>query len=154
MTAVFDPPAGYLALYTNGALAGINTSVTTTFSSVNDLFSYVGRSLYSADPYPDFTLDEFRIYTGALAASEIAATQVLGPNQLLSTASPAISASVSGDNATLSWPLAAAGYTILTTTNLATGNWMAAGATPQIVGNQWQAVLPVAGDTRFYRLEK
>jgi len=154
VTAVFNPPAGYVALYTDGLLAGVNNAVTTTFSSINDAFNFIGRSLYSADPYPDFTLDEFRIYNGALTASEIAATQVLGPNQLLSSASPAISASASGGNLTLSWPLAAAGYTILTTTNLAAGNWTTAGAAPQIVGNQWQTLLPVAGDTRFYRLEK
>ena len=154
VAAVFNPPLGVIALYTNAVLAGINNSVTVPFSSVNDIYSYLGRSLYSGDPYSDFTLDEFRIYNGALNTNEIAATQVLGPDQLLSAANPAISAVTSGGSLTLSWPLAAAGYTVLTTTNLAAGNWTTAGVTPQIVGNQWQVVLPVTGGVQFYRLQK
>jgi alpha-L-arabinofuranosidase len=154
VAAVFNPPLGCLALYTNGVLAGINNSVTVPFSSVNDVCSYIGRSLYSGDPYPDFTLDEFRIYNGALTVNEIAATQVLGPDQLLSAASPAISASAAGGSLTLSWPVASAGYTVLTTTNLAAGNWITAVVTPQIVGSQWQVVLPITGNARFYRLQK
>jgi hypothetical protein len=151
---VFNPPTGYLAIYTNGILAALNSSVTTTFSSVNDLYSWVGRSLYSGDPYPDFTLDEFRIYNGALSATEIAATQALGPNQLLSAASPVVSANAGGGNLTLSWPASSAGYTVMTTTNLAGGNWTPANVTPQLVGIQWQVVLPAGGNAQFYQLQK
>ena len=154
VTAVFNPPAGYVALYTNGILAALNNAVTTQFSSVNDVYSYIGRSLYSGDPYPDFTLDEFRIYNGALSANEIAATQVLGSGQLLTTASPVISAAVSGGSLTLSWPVAAAGYTVMTTTNLFGGNWSPAVATPQINGSQWQVILPESGSAQFYQLLK
>jgi alpha-L-arabinofuranosidase len=154
VAAVFNPPLGYIALYTNGVLAGINNSVTVPFNSVNDVCSYIGRSLYSADPYSDFTLDEFRIYNGALTVNEIAATQVLGPDQLLSATSPALSASASGGSLTLSWPVASAGYTVLTTTNLAAGNWMATVVTPQIVDSQWQVVLSITGNAQFYRLQK
>jgi len=154
VTAVFNPPAGYVALYTNGVLAGINNAVTTPFSAVNDIDSYIGRSLYSPDPYPDFTLDEFRIYNGALSANEIAATQVLGPNQLLNAGSPVISVVVSGGGLTLAWPLASANFTVMTTTNLVTGGWMPALVSPQVVGNQWQVVLPVAGSAQFFQLQK
>jgi alpha-L-arabinofuranosidase len=154
VTAVFDPPLGYIALYTNGILVAINNAVTVPFSSVNDVYSYIGRSLYSGDSYFNCSLDEFRIYNGALSADEIAATQVLGPNQLLSAASPVISAAASSGNLIVSWPVASAGYTVLTTTNLAAGNWTAAAVAPQIVGNQWQVVLPIAGNAQFYQLQK
>ena len=40
VTAVFDPPLGYLALYTNGVLAAINNAVTIPITSVNDVYSY------------------------------------------------------------------------------------------------------------------
>ena len=82
LTAVFNPPLGYIALYTNGVLAAANQSVTTPMSSVQDVFNYIGRSLYSPDPYADFTLDELRIYNGALNAEEITKTQALGPDRL------------------------------------------------------------------------
>ena len=154
VAAVFNPPAGYLALYTNGLLAGINNSVTVSFSSVSNLYSWIGRSLYSSDPYPDFSLEEFRIYSGALSGSEIAATQVLGPNQLLSSASPVISTAAAGGNLILSWPVASAGYTVMTRTNLVSGIWLPAVVTPQIVGGQWQAVLSATGNAQFYQLQK
>ncbi len=151
ITAVFNPPAGYMAIYLNGVLAGEDYNVTIPMSGVQAV-----RNIIGADNWPDpgmqGSIDEFRIYNGALTADEIAATQVLGPNQLLSTASPAISASASGGSLTLSWPVASAGYTVLTTTNLAAGNWTAAGVNPQIVGNQWQLILPITGNVQFYRL--
>ena len=59
VTAVFNPPLDYIALYTNGVLAAINGSVTTPFTSVDDIYSYIGRSLYDTDPYPDFMPHEF-----------------------------------------------------------------------------------------------
>lgn len=152
---VFDPPAGYLAIYTNGILAGINNSVTIGFDSVTNLYSWIGRSLYVNDPYPDFTLDEFRIYDGPLQAVDIAATQVLGPDQLLSTNSPVVGAALSGDGSlTLSWPAASSGYVVLTTTNLASGDWTAVSPAPQIVGSQWQVIVSPSDSVRYYRLGK
>jgi hypothetical protein len=153
ITAVFNPPTGYMAIYLNGVLAGANYNVTIPMSGVQAV-----RNIIGADNWPDpgmqGTIDEFRIYNGALTANEIAATQVLGPNQLLSAASPALSTSASGGSLTLSWPVASAGYTVLTTTNLAAGNWVAAEVPPQIVGSQWQVVLPITGNVQFYRLQK
>ncbi|MGA9450928.1 MAG: alpha-L-arabinofuranosidase C-terminal domain-containing protein [Verrucomicrobiia bacterium] len=153
ITAVFSPPTGYMAIYLNGVLAGADYNVTIPMSGVQAV-----RNIIGADNWPDpgmqGTIDEFRIYNGALTANEIAATQVLGPSQLLSTASPAITASASGGSLTLSWPVASAGYTLLTTTNLAAGDWTAAMVTPQIVGSQWQVVLTITGNVRFYRLQE
>jgi alpha-L-arabinofuranosidase len=152
---VFDPPAGYLAIYTNGILAAINSSVTTTFASVNNVYSWIGRSLYSGDPYPDITLDEFRIYNGSLTPAEIAATDALGPDQLLSTNSPTMAVSLSGGQLNLAWPTASAGYEVQMTTNLASGIWTPAPVTPQLAGSQWQVTLPLTNSgAEFYRLGK
>lgn len=152
--AVYNPPGGYLALYTNGVLAAMNNTVTVPLSSVSSVLNYIGRSLYSVDPYPDLNLDEFRIYNGVLHGDEIAATQVLGPSQLLNTGSPSINGSLTGGNLTLSWPLASAGFALMTRTNLASGTWVVVSPTPQIVGNQWQVTLPVSGNAQFFRLQK
>ena len=153
---VFDPPAGYLAIYTNGILAAINNSVTTTFASVNDVYSWIGRSLYSGDPYPDFTLDEFRIYDGALSAAEITASDALGADQLLSNASPVFdSPSVAGGNLILSWPLASAGFTLMMRTNLTTGPWIpVVTPAPQISGGQWLEAIPLNSAAQYFHLEK
>jgi hypothetical protein len=94
-----------MALYTNGTLAAQSTSVTTALSAINDMFGYIGRSFYSGDSYFDFNLDEFRIYDGAFTANDVAATQSLGPDQLIApTAAPTgVNASASGTNIQISW---------------------------------------------------
>jgi len=154
LTCVFDCPNGVINVYTNGVLAASFAEITDPLGSVGSQFTYLGRSLYSGDAYLTWTLDELRIYNGALSASEIAATEALGPNQLLSAANPAVSASAAGGNLTLAWPVASAGYAVVTTTNLAAGNWIPAGVNPQIVGNQWQVAQPIANSTAYFRLEK
>jgi hypothetical protein len=153
VTAVFDPPDGCVALYTNGVLVGINTAVTVPMSSVNDLFCYIGKSLYNADPYPDFTLDEFRIYSGALSPAEIAATQALGPGQLLSSASPLLSVALAGTNLTFSWPAATAGFSLQSGSNLAPASWSKISSPlPQLITTQWQVTLPASVSAGYYRL--
>lgn len=113
VTAVFNPQQGQLALYTNDQLAAQNASISTPLSAINNVFSYIGRSLYSGDSYFDFNLNEFRIYSGAFSPSDVSATQALGPDQLL-TPPPApsgLSASGSSMSIQLSWT-AAPGATV------------------------------------------
>ena len=155
LVAVFNPPAGILCLYTNGVLAAINTAVTVPMSAVNDLLSFVGRSLYSADPYPDLTLDEFRIYSGALSSAEVAATHALGPSQVLSTASPVLGVTVAGTNLTLSWPAASAGFTVQASGTLHPAVWTNVPFPgPQLLGNKWQLTLPLSAAAQYFRLLK
>ena len=151
-TAVFDPPAGYIATYTNGVLQSINGAVTDPLSVVSPVRAYINRSLYAADPYASITLDEFRIYSGALSPDEIRAAQVIGPNQVLTT-NATINAVMAGGNLTISWPVAAAGFTLQSRTNLISGSWQAVPSpAAQIVGSQWQITIPNTGGTEFYRL--
>jgi glucuronoarabinoxylan endo-1,4-beta-xylanase len=151
--AVYNPPGGTLALYTNGLLAAVNNSVTVPMSSVTGVLNYIGRSLYTGDAHIDVNLDEFRIYNGPMSTNQIAATQILGPNQVLSASSPTLSASLTGSSITLSWPLPAAGFGLTTRTNLSLGNWVrVTSPTPQIIGNHWQVTMPVSRDTLFFRL--
>jgi hypothetical protein len=153
VAAVYNPPAGYLALYTNGVLATINNAVTVPMTSVSGALNYIGRSLYTSDPYPDLSLDEFRIYSGAMHSNEIAATQILGPNQLLSTGNPILTASISGGNLTLSWSLASASFTLMSRADLVSGAWTAVPQLPQIVDGTWQVAVPVSGSAQFFRLQ-
>lgn len=157
VTCVFDPPDGYIAIYTNGVLADLNPSGTYTMGSIIDRYSFINRSLYSGDPYIDLTLNEFRIYGAPLSAEEIAATEALGPDEVLSDDNPNLNFSVTSSNMMLTWPLADAGFALQSRTNLATGNWTnVAAPKPQIASNHWQIVLPAINDasSTFYRLVK
>jgi hypothetical protein len=83
VVAVFNPPSRHLTLYTNGVLAGANYAETIPLSSVNDAYSYIGRSLYTADPYAPIKLDELRIYDGALSPEQIALNDAAGPTNII-----------------------------------------------------------------------
>jgi endoglucanase len=146
---------GVLAL--DGVAVGTNSGLTIKPASLGGTANnYIGKSQYP-DPGLDGRVDEFCIYSAALSPAEIAATYALGPDQLLSTNCPPMSMAMSGTDTTLSWPLASAGYTLQSRTNLMVGNWLnVAAPAPQIVGSQWQVALPLSvdGNPAFYRLSK
>jgi len=144
-------------LYLNGVAVATNNAMTlkpaTLGSTANN---YLGKSQW-ADPYLNGVLDEFRIYSVALSASEIAGTYALGPNQPLSANSPTMGFTSTPSNLTLTWPLASAGYTLQARTNLIQGNWAnVTSPAPQILGGQWQVTLSTSVGARavYYRLMK
>jgi fibronectin type 3 domain-containing protein len=61
-------------LYVNGFFAGSNASMTWTPSLLGTTTqNYIGRSQWSADPYLNGSVDDFRIYAHALTSTEIRA---------------------------------------------------------------------------------
>jgi autotransporter-associated beta strand protein len=108
IVAVFAPDQRYEALYTNGVLAAINTNVTVQLASVVNHYSFIGQSLYSADPSLTGSVDEFRIYNGALSADTIRQSYLQGPDNGLSAGpvqilvSPTNTTVASGQTATFS----------------------------------------------------
>ncbi|HKI68642.1 MAG TPA: LamG domain-containing protein, partial [Verrucomicrobiae bacterium] len=144
-------------LYLDGAPVGTNIAMTLNPSSLGRTSNnYLGKSQWP-DPYLDGQIDEFRIYSVALSASEIAATYALGPDELLSTNSPPINMEMTSSGFMLSWPLASAGFTLQSRTNLTEGNWVnVTSPIPVIVGSRWQFVIPASSDSNsmFYRLIK
>jgi glucuronoarabinoxylan endo-1,4-beta-xylanase len=144
-------------LYLDGVAVGTNTSMTLNPAILGvTTNNFIGRSQW-ADPYFNGSFDEFRIYNAGLSPAEIAATAALGSGSLLDNSSPPVRLARTGTNLTFSWPLANAGFTLQSRTNLVMGNWLdVASPAPQIAGGQWQMVMPRPGDTNsaFYRLSK
>ena len=61
-------------LYVNRAEVARTSALTLTPASLGSTTqNWIGRSQYSGDPYLDGAVDDFRIYSRALSASEIAA---------------------------------------------------------------------------------
>lgn len=83
IAAVYHPYAGYIALYLNGVLAGINRGVTIPLSSIDDVQNYIGQSIYQGDPFVNAWVNEFRIYGGPLTAQQIAINAAAGPNSIV-----------------------------------------------------------------------
>ena len=80
VAVVVDAPDRVLSIYTNGVLEAINTNFTVNLSSLNDKFSWIGQSLTAASPNLTASIDEFRLFRGALSPISIAQSQVQGPN--------------------------------------------------------------------------
>ena len=79
VACVLDPSSGFMGMYTNGALAVSRRDLTSLGSVHTNLF-YLGKSLFAGDAPLNGSIDEFRIYRGALDASAVAASYRSGPN--------------------------------------------------------------------------
>ena len=141
---------GSMDLYTNGALY-LTTGITAPANQAGNTGSWIGYSPYN-DPGITGSVDEYRIYQGRLSPEEIKASDVIGPNQLLSTYAT-LSATASGGNVVLSWPVANAGFAVQTKTSLSLGTtWTTLTNAPTLVGSTWQLVVPNTGSNKFYQL--
>lgn len=80
IVGVLDPARNWGALYINGVLVSSNPNITIPLSEVDAASCFLGRSLYSADPYMVGSIDEFRVHNSALNSAEVAASYASGPD--------------------------------------------------------------------------
>lgn len=80
IVAVYNPPKQFMGLYIDGKLVASRNDVTIPMSSIQNVYSYLGKSLYNPDAYWNGSIDEFRIYDSALTAAQIAANFAAGPS--------------------------------------------------------------------------
>jgi len=78
---VVDHTHATLSVYVDGALSG-SKAFPGSLAEIDDQSCWLGRSHYtvSADPYFNGSLDEFRIYSAALSAAQIATSFTAGPD--------------------------------------------------------------------------
>jgi hypothetical protein len=79
ITGVVDPTTSSLAVYTNGVLMQARYDASQPVSTIATNLAYLGKSTFN-DPYAVLSIDEFRIYSGALSAAQVAASDLHGPN--------------------------------------------------------------------------
>ncbi|MEU5892247.1 family 43 glycosylhydrolase [Streptomyces sp. NPDC047461] len=75
LTVTLDGATGTAILYVDGAEAarvnGVTVKPSELYDSAKDYSGYIGKSLYSPDPYFGGEVDDFRIYNRALTPAEI-----------------------------------------------------------------------------------
>jgi hypothetical protein len=128
-----------LSLFTNGLLAGSMTT-TVPLSSVNDVNDWLGRSQFE-DPFFNGSLDEFRIWNGALTAAQVAQNYAAGPNVLPTPIT--LQAQLSGGKLVLTWT----GGSLLQSSSVA-GPYTVVSGNPQSP----YSVIPT-GPRMFYRVQ-
>jgi hypothetical protein len=159
VAVVYDPPNNLQSLYTNGVLVGSASLNGKVLSGVNDQHCWLGKSLYAGDAGLPGSIDEFRIYAGAMSAAQIAADFAAGPDKVVlpppvNTGSrPTLTATRSGTNLVLTWPLSATGFSLQSTVSLGSGaSWGPAGTTPVQTNGVNEVTTPITGQTAFFRL--
>jgi len=139
-------------LFIDGALANYNTDLTLTFSGFHDAPNcWLSQSQFNDSQY-NGSIDEFRIYDGALTAEQIAFNHTIGPDLM---ATPVrLSGSVANGQITVSWPVAGSGgYSLQGTSSIKLpSTWGAVGITPIVVNGRYQVTLPPTNSARFFRL--
>ncbi len=79
-----------VSLYVNGSLAGSGPVALHPSDLGTTTLNYLGKSQFGSDPYLNASLDDFRLYSKALSASEIAlyAAPLAAPQNLAAMAGP------------------------------------------------------------------
>ncbi len=153
VVCVYNPSAGMALIYTNGVLE-ISHAVSISLTNVSLDAAALGRSPWSNDPWLAGAVDEFRIYSGQLLPADIAATQIVGPNALLTTNVPLAIAQGNGI-LILSWPVTGSGFTL--ESSLALGNgavWTPVTNALVLVSLNNQVILPLSNSVEFFRLQR
>jgi len=122
------------------------------FPDLVDNFSYLGRSQSQADGMLAGAIDEFRVYYGALNATDIANSFSLGPNQAkLFAVDNAGTLSVSWTNSVLTAP-----FILQTNANvLNPAGWVTWNAGNSNIASGFHVVtLPASGGPLYFRLRE
>jgi hypothetical protein len=152
VVCLVDPGTGYLGIYTNGVLRGEKFTTVPALASVSTAWSFIGRSLYSADAWLNATIDEFRIYDGRLTPEEIAVNYKFGPDSLALPVSLTQSNSVA--TIALSWPAWAVGFNAEFSTDLSPASWSSLPPAPTLTLDCWSVFVPKTNTAKFFRLKR
>ncbi len=154
VVVVYNFTANTSQMYTNGVLA-VSSIAPVQVNSINYVNDWLGRSQWP-DPVYQGSINEFRIYEGALTAAQVAADYAAGPDALPALTAPSLSVSLSGGNMVISWPVAdSAGFVLQAAGTLATGTtWTNVPTAPVISGPNYQVTVPPSGSQLFFKLTK
>ena len=142
-------------LYVNGNLVGQNNSMSLTPAAIGrTLNDWIGKSQFATDPYFKGTIDDFRIYEGALTAQQIQTNYLVGPN-VVPVLPSLLQASMVSTNLLVSWPVSAVGFVVQSSSVLGAGAaWTNVGLiSTQTNGLNLINLSPTSSASMFYRLK-
>jgi hypothetical protein len=153
VVCVVDPVTGFGGVYTNGVLEKAVTNSWPVLGSVSTAWSFLGRSLWSADAWLNAAIDEFRIYDGRLTADEIAADYAAGPDTLYQKVLLTMTNASGGY--TFNWPSYAPGFALQSSATLGNGAaWSPVSGTPAISNGWYWLTVSASGTNAFFRLSR
>ena len=152
LVVVYAPADGGTRIYINGAL-DVSGGAPDPLSDLQDVNDYIGRSGYNGDPTYHGSIDEFRIYDGAMSGVEVAADFAAGPNN--ATPAPMLNVKWSNGALVFDWPLSVTNGALVASQTLgANASWTTVNSTVvQSNGVFTTTVTPTQSPT-FYRLKQ
>lgn len=145
--------AGKVArMYTNGVLVSTGPVSVPLSALTTDVNNWIGRSQFQGDPYFAGSVNEFRLYSGAMTPEQVAASFAAGPNASAVGPAPKLVFNVDGNNLIVSWPSASNGYRLESSPVLGgTAVWTDLGDGTPVVGGNFRVVVPLGDANRFIR---
>jgi hypothetical protein len=134
-------------LYCNGVQVATRAN-TGLWSAMPDSDNWMARDEWP-DPMFAGAYVDFRIWSGALTAGEVASLYQAGPKTVVG---PALKYSESANQLTLQWAGNASGFTLYSTTKLNGGSWSAVTGTPTMVNGLNTLTVPVNSTPTYFRL--
>ena len=140
-------------LYLDGGLVGTGIA-TIDPSSANYTNFWLGRSQFSQDPFFNGSLDELRTYDRALTGAEIQAAYLAGPDVLVVSPPPTLTAKVVGTNVLLAWSTNTQCALQSSTNFPSTSSWVNVTNRITVAGSNSMVTLSALLPHQFFRLKQ
>ncbi len=139
-------------MYTNGILVSTGAISVPMSALTDDNNNWLGRSQFQGDPYFAGKIDEFRFYSGAMSAAQVAASFAAGTDPAAVGPAPTLSFVRDGTSLVVTWPVASSGFRLEASPTLGTGAvWTDLGDGTPVVGGNFRVVVPIGDGNRFIR---
>jgi Concanavalin A-like lectin/glucanases superfamily len=150
VAVTYSPVRGVTKFYINGRPVASGVA-TIPLSAIIDTNNWLGRSQYSGDTYFGGRYNEFRIYSGLLSDSDVAADYVTGPEAV--GVDYMIHDYVSSNALTLTWGPSATNLMLQTSPVLGAGVvWVPVTNAPILQNGRWGVTAPLTGAAAYFRL--
>ena len=153
VAVTYSPARGIMKMYLDGVPVASGTA-SIPLSTILDAHCWLGRSLFTADPYYNGSFSEFRIYQGLLSDAEVAADYAAGPDTV---GTDYILHSYPGSNVvTITWGPTAAGLTLETSAAVGAGaNWAPVSSQTTFQNGRYTTSIPIDPNApaAYFRLQ-
>jgi len=150
LTVTYSPVRGVAKLYLNGVLCSSGIA-SLPLSGINDTNNWLGRSQFATDPFLYGRYDEFRIYSGLLSDSDVAADYAAGPNVI--GVDYVLHVYATPSSLTITWGPTAANLVLQSSAELGEGAaWNLVPMTPVLQNGRYNVAVPISGNASYFRL--
>jgi hypothetical protein len=150
VAVTYSPVRGVVKLYLNGVRVASDVAII-PLSGIIDTNNWLGRSQFTGDTYFGGRYNEFRIYSGLLSDSDVAADYAAGPDVV--GVDYVLHDYASTNSLTITWGLSATNWYLQSSPTLDSGAvWSPVALTPLLQNGRYNITLPVSADAAFFRL--